>query len=91
MLSYPKFSLTGQEQTDLLDDYLPWCEMIIVPESLTVPDCRDPNDIPFLKLALAGGANALVTGDVALLSLASVFSVPIVTPRELSERLAGNA
>jgi putative PIN family toxin of toxin-antitoxin system len=91
VLSYAQFGLTVEQQGLLLDTYLPWTETIAVPESLTVPDCRDPNDIPFLKLALAGGADALVTSDADLLALASEFSVPIITPRELNEQLAGNS
>ncbi len=91
VLSYAQFGLTAEQQGLLLDTYLPWTETIAVPESLTVPDCRDPNDIPFLKLALADGADALVTSDTDLLSLSSEFSVPIITPRELNEQLASNA
>ena len=88
VLSYTQFGLTVEQQGLLLDTYLPWTETIEVPESLTVPDCRDPNDIPFLKLALAGSADALVTTDPDLLVLSSEFSVPIITSRDLNERLA---
>ncbi len=91
VLSYAQFGLTAEQQGLLLDTYLPWTETIEVPESLTVPDCRDPNDIPFLKLALAGGADALITSDPDLLILSPEFSVPIITRRELNERLAGGA
>ncbi len=88
VLSYTQFGLTAEQQGLLLDTYPPWTDTIVVPEPLTVPDCRDPNDIPFLKLALAGGADALVTSDPDLLVLSSEFSVPIITPRDLNERLA---
>ena len=86
VLAYAQFGLTAEQQGLLLDTYLPWTETIMVPESLTVPDCRDPNDVPFLKLAIAGGADALITSDPDLLILSSEFSVPIITPRELNER-----
>ena len=88
VLSYTQFGLTADQQGLLLDTYLPWTETIAVPESLSVPNCRDPNDIPFLKLALSGGADALVTSDPDLLILSSEFTVPVITPRELNERLA---
>lgn len=84
VLSYAQFGLTAEQQLLLLDTYLPWTETIVVSEPLIVPDCRDANDIPFLKLALAGRADALVTSDPDLLTLSSEFSVPIITPRELS-------
>ncbi len=70
----------------MLDDYLPWCEMITMPELLSVPNCRDPHDRPFLELTLAGGVDALVTSDTDLLALVPEFSVPIITPRELQGR-----
>jgi uncharacterized protein len=68
------------EQADLLADYLPFCETVVIPEVLPdVPECRDPFDIPFLVLALVGQADYLVTGDRDLLCLADQFSCPIVT------------
>ena len=88
VLSYPKFRLTRDELEDLLAEYLPWCEAIIVSPPPAVPDCRDPFDRPFLELALAGYADALVTGDGDLLTLAPVFTVPILTPHAMRERLA---
>ena len=86
-LSYPKFGLTRDELEVLLAEYLPWCEAITVSPPPAVPDCRDPYDRPFLELATAGAADALVTGDADLLALAPVFNVPILTPREMRERL----
>ena len=87
VLSYPKFRLRDDEREDLLGDYLPWCETVAVPELTQIPKCRDPFDRPFLKLALAARADALVTGDKDLLALAEVFSVPILRPAALRERL----
>lgn len=87
VLSYPKFRLTGHEREELLMDYLPWCETVTVVEPPSVPECRDPHDLPFLELALAGRADALVTGDRDLLVLSSEFSVPILAPKSLEGRL----
>ena len=87
VLSYPKFCLTQYEREELLMDYLPWCETVTVDEPPPVPKCRDPHDRPFLELALAGRADALVTGDRDMLVLASDFSVPILTPKSLKSRL----
>ena len=72
MLAYPKFKLDAQAQEELLGDYLPWVEVVAVPEPPpAVPACRDVDDLPFLHLATAGRADVLVTGDADLLALAA--------------------
>ena len=89
VLAYPKFALSDGERQDLLDDYLPFCETVAVPEPPpTVPECRDPFDRPFLELALAARADALVTGDADILALAKAFPVPILSPAEFREQLS---
>ena len=89
VLSYPKFGLTETERDDLLGHYLTWCDPVVVAVSPSVPPCRDPRDRPFLELAVAGGADALVTGDRDLLVLASRFPIPILTAAEVLERFGG--
>ncbi|WP_083617934.1 putative toxin-antitoxin system toxin component, PIN family [Planktothrix serta] len=80
VLTYPKFKLTNSEQEDLLSDYLPFCDTVLMPDTLpVVPECRDPFDIPFLLLAVVGEADYLVTGDNDLLCLANNFSCPVLT------------
>lgn len=70
-LGYPKFRLSAAEREDLLADYLPWVQVVRIPEPPpAVPRCRDPGDVQFLHLAVAGKARALVTGDRDLLALA---------------------
>ena len=86
VLAYPKFRLTADEREDLLGDYLPWCETVRVPKRMKVPRCRDPFDRPFLELALAAKADALLTGDKDLLALAGAFAVPILAPAAFRER-----
>ena len=80
VLSYSKFRLEAADRDDVLDDYLPWCEVVTVPDAASIPECRDPFDRPFLRLALAAKADALITGDKNLLDLQPSFSVPILTP-----------
>ena len=88
VLTYPKFALAAEERQDLLDDYLPWCETVTVADPpLTVTECRDPCDRPFLELAIAGRADALVTGAADLPALADSFAVPILAPAALREWL----
>jgi uncharacterized protein len=80
VLAYPKFKLIRTEQEDLLSDYLPFCDTVLMPAQLpAVPNCRDRFDEPFLILALVGQADYLVTGDLDLLCLANSFFCPIVT------------
>lgn len=91
VLGYPKFGLTAPEREDLLGDYLTHAETVVMSHAPAVPECRDPCRDPFdrafLELALAGGADALVTGDQDLLVLATAFEVPIVTPNEARTHL----
>lgn len=93
VLAYPKFKLTADEQRELLADYLPFAEVVTLPDRPPrVPDCRDPHDLPFLHLAAAGKADMLVSGDTDLLSLASSAARPrlrfrILTVQSLLEHL----
>lgn len=87
-LAYPKFRLSAEQQEELLADYLPYCEVVSIPEPPpTTPLCRDPADTPFLQLALSGKADALVTGDKDILVLADAFSCPILTAETLLAKL----
>ncbi|MBK7356759.1 putative toxin-antitoxin system toxin component, PIN family [Propionivibrio sp.] len=51
------------------------------------PPCRDVFDIPFIELAIAGKATALITGDRDLLSLAGRFTCPIVSAEQFINTL----
>jgi uncharacterized protein len=74
VLAYPKFRLSPAEQQELLADYLPWVQTVRIPQPPPpVPDCRDPLDLPFMHLAVAGQADVLVSGDGDLLALANEF------------------
>jgi predicted nucleic acid-binding protein len=54
---------------------------------------RDPDDAPVVAAALAGGANAIVTGDADLLSDDVLLGwlaereVDVLSPAELIERM----
>lgn len=74
VLAYPKFHLSSQDQDQLLADYLPYTETVSMPElAPQVPECRDPYDLMFMRLAVVGQATVLVSGDKDLLTLATVF------------------
>ena len=89
-LAYPKFKLGAEERRELLADYLPYCTTVRLPARRPkLPVCRDPFDMAFLELALAGRADYLVTGDRDLLSLTIGLPCPIVTPDAFLAALAG--
>ena len=80
VLACPTFRLGPNEQQELLADYLPYTEAVRIPQPLpAVPVCRDPFDMPFLHLAAAGLADALLTGDADLLTLLRAGPCPIMT------------
>lgn len=88
VLAYPKFKLSPEERQELLADYLPYCKTIRIPEPPPrTPDCRDIFDLPFLQLAVAGKAAALISGDRDLLALAGSFVCPIITAEQFINTL----
>jgi putative PIN family toxin of toxin-antitoxin system len=88
-LACPKFKLSSMEQEELLADDLPHCTTVQLPAKLPpVPKCRDPQDRPFLELAVVGHAAYLVTRDKDLLSLASEFTCPIMSAPAFLDLLA---
>ena len=87
-LAYPKFKLAAHEQEELLADYLPYCKTVRIPAPPpATPPCRDAFDVPFLELALAGKADALVTGDKDLLCLAGSLAFPILNADQFLKTL----
>jgi putative PIN family toxin of toxin-antitoxin system len=89
VLSYPKFNLDAEEQQELLADFLPYAEVIKLPEKWPqLPACRDEKDQMFLVLAHIGKAETLVTGDADLLAMRDDF-LPglIVTADELAAHI----
>ena len=59
-----------------------WCE----PVQLAKAVCRDRDDDWVLATAVAGHADAIVTGDRDLLSLKKYSSVVVLSPRQFVER-----
>jgi len=57
-------------------------EAIFVQPSEKISLCRDPKDNIVLECALAGKADAIVTGDKDLLSMKFFSNIPILTPRQ---------
>jgi predicted nucleic acid-binding protein len=61
----------------------------VLPDPLPI-EIRDPDDLAFLEVAVAGGADVVVTGHVLDFTLADgELDVPILTPRAYIDLLAG--
>jgi putative PIN family toxin of toxin-antitoxin system len=87
VLAYPKFGLSPDDCIELLSDYLPFCQTVIITKACPV-SCRDKNDQPFLNLAHSGRAHVLVTGDKDLLALAGKTSFVIESPESFRQRIS---
>lgn len=88
VLAYPKFALDEDDIEAVLAAYVPFAETVPAPLRVAsgLPNCHDPHDQPFLELAAAGRAQALVTGDRALLDLAGRTPFAIESPETFRAR-----
>ena len=80
--------LTTAERAAFLDDFLSVCEWISV-YYLWRPNLRDEADNHLLELAVAGGAQSIVTGNVGDFRQATLLfpTIAIVTPRQFLDNL----
>lgn len=69
----------------LFQEYATLVDPVSLPEDI----CRDPDDVKVLGLAVASGANCIVTGDKDLLVLKEWQGVSILTPRAFSDMVHG--
>lgn len=89
VLNYPKFRLTPDELSILLEDYLPYTESVKVANAdFSEVKCRDPDDQKFLDLAIAAKADWLITGDPDFLELSQQTWVRILQPSQSLSLLA---
>jgi putative PIN family toxin of toxin-antitoxin system len=88
VLAYPKFALDEDDIEAVLAAYVPFAETVPAPLRVAsrLPKCHDPHDQPFLELAAAGRAQALVTGDRRLLDLAGQTPFTIESPEAFRAR-----
>jgi uncharacterized protein len=81
-----KFRLTPDDLPilALYRQHAEWCE----PARLVDAVSRDPDDDWVLATALAGDADAIVTGDADLLTLEKYLGIAILSPRQFLSRQA---
>jgi len=85
-LRFPELGLSEQEPDAIMEQFvLPYCERF---EAVVGPRyCSDPDGDKFINCALVARAEALVSEDKALLSLASrVARVPIIPAADACAR-----
>ena len=87
VLAYPKFRLTPDEQRAMIQDIVPFCETVSELGTDDLEPCRDPNDQVFLRLARAGNAALVVSGDDDLLNYQGLVPFRIVSPASLKTLL----
>lgn len=78
--------LTAVEDVlSILERYAEWVHAD--PLAIRLPDA---SDLPFLEVAVAGGADAIITGNVAHFRVpGGRLAIDIVTPRQFLDRLGG--
>lgn len=86
VLRYPKLAPVFPEPERILALLTAIAEPVEPPLRLAV--LADEPDNRVLEAAVAGQADAIVTGDAELLALRVYESIPILTARQLAERIA---
>jgi putative PIN family toxin of toxin-antitoxin system len=80
VLTRSRFRLNHAAVVQVLDFLEATAERVIaVPAAVTSPD---PDDLPFLEAAVAGGADALVTGNRRHFPQRACGGIPVMSPSE---------
>lgn len=86
-LAEPRFRLTPEQQDSIVTEYLHHALAFnYVPQSGV--QCRDPQDIPVLDLAIWQHVDAIIAIDPDLLELDGEFTFRIVNPAGFQDLLA---
>jgi uncharacterized protein len=81
VLHYPKFGHEPEAIAAILEEnLLPWIVKTGEYRGKLAAHPTDPNDEPFLRAALAGKAEALISGDSHLTVLNGRYPFPIIPP-----------
>ncbi len=74
-----KFEFSSREAEDVIR-ILKSRAVVVTPQELEEPTCRDPDDDTIIGTALAGNCDCIVTGDKDLLDLQCVQGIRMITP-----------
>lgn len=84
-----RHSKTPDQIAESIDDFSRLCTFV----PLDIPIARvseDPDDDIFLAIAVAGEADAVISGDPHLLSLKEFHGIPIVSPKTFVDTFLAN-
>ena len=76
-----KFDFTHLEATQAVQ-LIRTKASIVTPASINAPACHDPDDLPILGSAIAGGCQCLITGDRGLLKMKRHQTIDIISPSD---------
>ncbi|MDE3151447.1 MAG: putative toxin-antitoxin system toxin component, PIN family [Gemmatimonadota bacterium] len=87
VLTRPRFGFTPEDIAWFMA-MMDYGESVVAPPlPLTVPD---ESDLKFIEVAVAGGADAIVTGNLKDFRIAEGrLAIPVVSPRRLVELMRG--
>ncbi len=86
VLSRPKFDFDAEDVRAVLAG-IEWIGETVFAGPLSV-ELPDPDDLPFLEVAAAAGADALVTGNIRhYRPVEGRHAIAVLTPRDLWDRL----
>jgi len=86
---------------EVLSERFPQIQLSPILELLTVeaeftfsfdlprPVCADPDDDKFIECAIAGKAEAIISGDKHLLKASGYHGLEVMTPREFVDKFTG--
>jgi putative PIN family toxin of toxin-antitoxin system len=84
VLKRPKFSFDHERVAAILD-YIELHGWVVTSTPLSLP-LRDPDDEPFLEIAVSGDADYLVTGNAAHFPRELCHGVEVVSPADFLKR-----
>jgi len=84
VLERPKFSFDHAKVEAILD-YIEHHGWVVASAPLSLP-LRDPDDEPFLEIAVSGGGGCLVTGNAAHFPKEVFHGVQVLSPADFSKR-----
>lgn len=86
VLSRPRFGFQAQ-QIEALLDYFEIAGMRVNAGALQPHPLPDPSDLPFIEVAVASGAEALITGNETHFECLRGYGIPVLGPTDFLRSL----